>query len=58
MGLQGDAMKNVYITIFKYGGVDTICTRHTSIKAARESIRKCEKRGGSLHVIWKVTVVK
>lgn len=49
--------KPVYWTMFRYGGNDTICTKHTSLREAHRSAKRCEKRGGAPHWIVRVDVV-
>jgi len=45
-----------YWTMFKYGSVDTICSKHKTLEAARLAASKCEKRGGAKH--WIIRAVK
>ena len=41
-------------TVFNYGGNDTVCSKHKSLRAAKRAAKACEKRGGAKHRFLKV----
>ena len=45
-----------YWAMFMYGGVETICSQHTSECAAIRASQRCEKRGGAKH--WIIQVIR
>jgi hypothetical protein len=47
-----------YLTIFKYGGCDSICSRHKTYIGAFRAAARCEERGGARHRIWKVNKMR
>lgn len=51
-------MKKIYVTMFKYGDCDTICSKHKTYKAAKVAALKCECLGGNKHRIWEIKIHK
>jgi hypothetical protein len=48
-------MTTEFWTLFYYGSVETICSKHRSAAAALCAAAACEKRGGADHRIVEVT---
>jgi hypothetical protein len=48
----------VYWTTFMNGGVEMVCSKHSTVKEAEDAARECERKNKFRHSILKVTVIR
>lgn len=44
----------IYWCVYRYGEALVKCSEHRSVEAAERSARKCERRGGTRHTIYRL----
>ena len=45
-------------TMFWYGSIEQVCTRHKTLAAAKKALERCEERGGARHRIVEVKTIQ